>query len=173
MLDDQKQRDQKSEVADAVDDERFLARRRRRIFREPESDQQIRRQAHALPADEHHQVVVGQHQRQHEEHEQVQVGEEAVVAGVVPHVADGVDVDQKSDSGDDQQHDQRKLIEIESEVGAEAAGANPVREEFLVGKRQRREAQRDPQRHGKRRAAKEKRDRGHRLAAKTSSRESH
>ena len=139
MLDDQEQRDQKSEVADAVDDERFLPGRCRRIFCEPEPDQQIRRQAHALPADEHQQVVVGQHQRQHEKHEQVQVGEEAVVAGVVPHVADGVDVDQESDSGDDQQHDQRELIEIEGEIGVEAAGksnarADPVGEVLVVGK---------------------------------------
>ena len=62
---------------------------------EPESDQQIRRQAHAFPADKHQQVVAGQNQRQHEEHEQVQVAEEAVEAAFLPHVADRIDVIRK------------------------------------------------------------------------------
>src|SRR6516162_4974418 len=42
MLDDQEESDQESEVANAVDNERFFPRRGRRIFLEPESDQQIR-----------------------------------------------------------------------------------------------------------------------------------
>ncbi len=63
MLDQQKQGDHESEIANAVDDESLLARRCRRIFREPESDQQIRRQPHALPANEHQQVVVRENQR--------------------------------------------------------------------------------------------------------------
>ena len=50
------------------------------VLLEPEADQQVRGEADALPADEHEQEVVGQHQHQHEEHEEVQVGEEAPVA---------------------------------------------------------------------------------------------
>ena len=71
MSNHEKQRDQKPEIADAVDDERLFARRCGRILGEPESDQQIGRKAHAFPADKHQQVVAGQHQRQHEEHEQI------------------------------------------------------------------------------------------------------
>ena len=72
---------------------------------EVEADQQIAAQPDAFPADEQQQVVRRQHQHQHEEHEQVQVGEEPVVAALVRHVADRVDVDQRADAGDDQQHD--------------------------------------------------------------------
>ena len=42
----------------------------------PEPDQQVRREADALPARVQHQVVVGQHQQQHRGDEQVQVAEE-------------------------------------------------------------------------------------------------
>ena len=135
MFYQQEQCDQKSEIANAIDDERLLARRCRRIFREPEPDQQIRRQPHPLPANEHLQVITGQHQRQHEKHEQVQIAEEAVVAGIVPHVADRVDVNEESDASDHQQHDQRKLIEIKSKIRTEAGDADPVREELMIGKR--------------------------------------
>ncbi len=116
MLDQQKQGDQKSEVANPVDDEGFLPGRRRRIFREPEADQQVGRQPHAFPPDEHLQVVARQHQREHEKHEQVEVGEEAIEAAFLPHVAHRIDVNQEADPGHDQQHHQCELIEIELEI---------------------------------------------------------
>ena len=70
-------------------------------LREVEADEQVRGETDALPADEHQQEVLGEHQRQHEEHEEVEVGEEAPVALFVRHVADGVDVDEEADAGDD------------------------------------------------------------------------
>ena len=81
------------------------------LLHEVEADQQVAAQPHAFPADEQQQVVRRQHQHQHEEHEQVQVGEEAVVAAFVRHVADGVDVDQRADAGDDQQHDRGQPVD--------------------------------------------------------------
>jgi hypothetical protein len=39
-------------IADAVDDERLLARVGRALLREPEADEQVRAEAHALPAHE-------------------------------------------------------------------------------------------------------------------------
>ncbi len=125
VLDQQKQRDQESEVADAVGNERLLACVRRRRFQEPEADQQIRSQAHPLPADKHQQVVVCQHQRQHEKHEEVQEGEVAVVAAFMRHVADGEDVNHKAHAGDDQQHHQRQLVEPEAVFNREVAGRHP------------------------------------------------
>ena len=112
-------------VADAVDDEGLLARVRGRLAQEVESDQQVAAQPHAFPADEQQQVVVGQHQRQHGEHEQVQVAEEAVVAALVRHVADGVDVDQEADAGDHQQHHRRERIEQHAPLRVEVAPACP------------------------------------------------
>ena len=81
--DQQEHAEQESEVANAVDDEGFLAGVGGGVLLEVEADEQVGGEADALPADEHQQVVVGQHQHQHEEHEQVQVGEEAPVAVVV------------------------------------------------------------------------------------------
>jgi hypothetical protein len=76
----QKHADQEAEVADAVDDECLLARVRRRFLLEVEADEQVRRQAHALPADKHQQGIAGQHQHRHEEQEEIQVAEVARVA---------------------------------------------------------------------------------------------
>ena len=92
---------------------------------EVEADQQVGAQADALPADEHHQVVVRQDQGQHGEHEQVQVAEEAVVAALVRHVSRAVDVDQRADAGDKQQPDAAQRVKqhtrIDHELGAPAA----------------------------------------------------
>ena len=68
-----------AEVADAVDDERLLAGVGRRLLLEPEADQQVRAEADALPADEHHQEVGAEHEHEHERREQVQVREVARV----------------------------------------------------------------------------------------------
>ena len=105
-------------VAHAVDDECFLPGVAGGFLVEVETDEQIAAQAHAFPSDEQQRVVVRQHQHQHEEHEQVQVAEEAIVAVVVRHVAGGVDVDQKTDAGDDQDHHGAERVEQESPVGA-------------------------------------------------------
>src|SRR5207253_1396978 len=51
MPDHQEKRNQESKVTDPINDECFLAGRCRRVFCEPEADQQIRRQPHALPAE--------------------------------------------------------------------------------------------------------------------------
>ena len=71
VLNQQEQGNEETEIADAVGDERFFPGVRRRIAQKEEANQQIGSEAHALPADEHEQVVVRQHQREHEEHEQV------------------------------------------------------------------------------------------------------
>ena len=98
----QRQRQREADVTDAVDDERLLGGGRGRRLVRPEPDQQVRRQADALPADVEAEVVVGEHQQEHRRDEQVQVGEESPALGIVGHVADGVDVDQRADAGDQQ-----------------------------------------------------------------------
>ena len=64
----------------------------------------------------------------------------------------------RSDAGHDQQHDQRKMIEIEGEICVEVAGANPGGDRFRVGRGQGREMSRDLQRLGKCRATKRQRN---------------
>ena len=121
----QEHRDEKAKIADAVKDERLLAGIRSRFTQEVKADQQVGGEAYALPADEHEQEVLRQHQRQHEKHEQIEVGEEAPVSLFVRHVADGVDVNEEAYAGDDQQHDQGQWIEQEGKIGAEGGGFDP------------------------------------------------
>ena len=105
-------------VADAVDDERLLAGVGRRLLLEPEADQQVRAEADAFPADEHHQEVRAEHEHEHERGEQVQIREVAreLAVGLVVHVGGRVDVDQRADAGDDQDHHRRQRIEPEREA---------------------------------------------------------
>ena len=79
-LEGQEDRQQEAEVADAVDDERLLARRGAPVLLEVEADQEVGAQPHALPADEQDEQVGAQDQGEHGEHEQVQVREVARVA---------------------------------------------------------------------------------------------
>ncbi len=113
--------DEEGEVADPVDDERFLTRRWRDLLVVVEADQEIGAEPHPLPAHEHHQVVVAEDQEEHGTHEEVQVGEVAPVPLLVAHVAHRVDVDQKPDPGDDEEHHRRQRVEEEGEVDLELA----------------------------------------------------
>ena len=160
MLDQKEQRDEKSKVANAIDDECLFAGGGSGILSKPEPDQQIRSQAHALPADEHQQIIAGQNQSQHEEHKQIQIAEEAVEPALLPHVADRINVDKKANAADHQQHNDGEMIEIKRKVCLKAAYANPGSERFKVGRSQRNCLRDDPQCHGKRRAAESERHRG-------------
>ncbi len=121
--------EQEAEVADAVDDEGLHPAVGIPAVAVPEADQQIRAEPHAFPAEEEHQQVVAEDEQQHRAQEQVQVREEAleaaVVAVVVVHVADRVDVDQRADARDDQAHDRRERIERETHLGGNATRADP------------------------------------------------
>ncbi len=122
---DQKNGKREAEVADAVDDERLVSRRGGEVFQKIEADQQVAAQAHSFPSDKQQQEVGGQHQRQHEEHEQVEIGEEAVVAALMGHVADGVNMDQRADAGDDHQHHGGEAVDREIDANVQRAGLNP------------------------------------------------
>src|SRR5579863_5413673 len=66
---DKKHSENKSRVADAVDDEGLVRCVTGRLALEVETDEQIRTQADALPADEHEHIIVGEDQREHGKHE--------------------------------------------------------------------------------------------------------
>ena len=125
LAEEQKQSQQETEIADAVYPKRLIARIRSGFPQEPESNQQIAAQAHAFPSHEEHQVVRRQHQHQHEKHEQVEIGEKSAIAGVVLHVADGIEMDEPADAGHHEQHDQRELIDLQSEIRAQAPSLDP------------------------------------------------
>ena len=125
LADDEEHREQKAEVADAVDDEGFFAGVGGGVFLEVEADEQVGGETDALPADEHQKEAFGEHEDGHEEHEEVEVGEEAPVPLFVRHVADGVDVDQKADAGDDAEHDESEVVDSEGEVDLKAGDCDP------------------------------------------------
>ena len=89
------------------------------------TNQQIGAETHAFPADKHQQEIVRQHQRQHREHEQVQIRKEAIEAAVSVHVADGKDVNQEADEGDEERIGAAQPIHRQTEVSAETADLNP------------------------------------------------
>ena len=119
LLEDQEHREHEAEVADAVRDERLLARDRGRVALEPERDEQVRAEAHALPAQEGEQEARAEHEHEHRRREQVEVREEPAEARVAVHVPDRVQVDQRADAGDEQDHRRRERIDEEAEVDAE------------------------------------------------------
>ena len=120
------QPDQEAEVADPVDDERLHPGVGRPVLLVVEADQQVGAEPHPLPADEHHQEVVAQDQQQHRPHEQVEVDEVALVALLVGHVADRVDVDPEADEGDDEHHHRRQRVEQEGDVEVDRPGGPGV-----------------------------------------------
>ncbi len=129
---DQQHAEQESEVADAIHPEGFVSGIGGGLFQEEEADQQVAAQSHAFPADEHQQVVGGQHQHQHEKHEEIQVREKSPVARIVMHVAGGINVNQPAHAGDHQQHDDGELVHLQREVRAETARGNPREVRDLV-----------------------------------------
>ncbi len=58
----------------------------------PETNQQVRHQAHGFPAEKQLQHVVRHDQHEHRKGEQRNVGEKALIAGIVHHIANGVDM---------------------------------------------------------------------------------
>ncbi len=143
--------DQEAEVADAVDHEGLLAGGGVGLLVEPEADQQVRTEPDALPADEEHEQVLAQDQRHHREDEQVQVGEEALVAVVVAHVAQRVDVDQEADARHDQRHDPAQRIQREAEIDMQGSEAQPrrddVRQQPRLGRKRRQPQERHQRQH--------------------------
>ena len=118
----QEQAEQQSGIADAVGDEGFARRiadlRAFALFVKPEADQQEGAQADAFPTGEQHHEVIRGDQHQHRGDEQVEVKEEAGETLVAVHVADGVDVDQRADAGDEQHHRHRKRVDLQRPVEA-------------------------------------------------------
>ena len=113
---DQEDAEDEAPVADAVGNEGLLPRVRRALLLVPVADQQVRAEAHAFPAHEHHEEVVPQDEREHEEAEEVQVAEEPrdAAARLVGDIRRRVDVNQRADAGDDQQHHPGQRIEAEA-----------------------------------------------------------
>src|SRR5579883_231653 len=72
----------------------------------PEANEQKTAEANAFPSQVQQQKIVRQDEHEHRRYEEVHVGEEARVAFIVLHVLGRVEMDQKTNEGDDEQHQQ-------------------------------------------------------------------
>src|SRR5581483_742042 len=102
-------------------DERFVGRVTCRLAMKVKSNYEIRAQTNPFPPYKQQSIVVAEDEGEHRKHEQVQVSKKPVVSAFVRHVADGVDVNQHPNAGDEQQPDAGKGIEQESGVRLESS----------------------------------------------------
>ena len=122
---DQKEAHRKAEVAHAVDDKRLLPGVGRGLPLVPKTDEQVRAEPNALPADEEEHEVVGQDQERHRKEEQVEVGEIPGLAGIVVHVADGIDVNDEAHARHHEDHHRREGVEEEGRPHDEIPRGDP------------------------------------------------
>ncbi len=143
-----------TEIADPIDHERLDGGGVRRRTVVPETDQQIRGEAHPFPAEIHLHQVVGGDQHQHEEREQAQIAHEPGNAVVVVHVTDGIHMHHRRYAVHHQQHDRGQGIHPERPGNLQRAGVDPgeqidgarVAAERDVDKHEHRQHRRDQQR---------------------------
>jgi hypothetical protein len=118
--------EKEAEIADPVDDEGLHGRRVGGFLVVPEADEQVAREAHALPAEEHLDQVVGGHQHEHGEGEERQIGEEAGPVRVLVHVADGIEVHEGRHAVHDHEHHDRERVDPERPIDDHVAGGEPL-----------------------------------------------
>ncbi len=126
VLEDEEGAEHEADIADDVDHERLQPGFRCGPAPVPERDQQVGGGADECPADDQQQEVPGQDQEQHREDEEVEVREEPVEALVFFHVGDRVEVDQRRDAGDDQDHPDRQGVDEDRHLRVDADGRGVV-----------------------------------------------
>ena len=131
----------KAEIADPVNDESLDRGGVGAWFAVVEADQEIRGDANTFPAEEHLHEVVGGDQHQHGEGEEREIGEETravafafVEVLVMRHVADGIEVDERRHSGDDDQHDRGQPVHADSPVGGKRTALDPAHDLDMLGR---------------------------------------
>ena len=105
----EKDAEKEPEVADAVDDERLLARVRGGVLFEIVPDEDVGAEPDQLPEDEHHHEIVGEHDAEHRKEEQGQPRKIPPVALLGLHVADRIGEDEGRDC---RHHDKHHLAEM-------------------------------------------------------------
>ena len=92
------------------------------------TDQHVRREADQFPKDEQHYEVVRKHDAEHGEHEHRERGEVTRFAGIVAHVAERINVNQKSHAGHHKEHRFAQSIEDQTQTNVEdAADVDPTK----------------------------------------------
>ena len=91
----------------------------------PVPDQHERAEAHDLPAEDELDHVLGEHHHQHAGGEQRDGGEEVGVAAVAAHVLERVDLHERRDERDEQQHHHRQAVDVLADAELDAAALPP------------------------------------------------
>ena len=95
----QEYRQQKSGIANPVHDKGFGRGLPRRNFFIVVPDQQVGTEAHALPPNEQHDIIVSHDEQEHGNHEEVHIGEEAGKPFFTMHIAYGIDMNEEPHTG--------------------------------------------------------------------------
>ena len=118
--------DHEAPVTDTIGDKGLLSGHGRGVAGVPEADEEVRAHPDALPPEEGDEQVAPEHEHQHREHEEVQVEEELRELLVAVHVANGVQMDQGADTGDEQRHRDGQRIGEKAEAHLQAPARNPL-----------------------------------------------
>ncbi len=125
--------EQEAEVTNAVDDEGLHGGSIGRRLLEPETDQEIRGQTHAFPAEEHLDQIVRRDQHEHGEGEERQIGEEARTMRIVVHISNGIDMHESRYRVHHNEHDAGERIDAQSPVEGKRARGYPVQDRDADG----------------------------------------
>ena len=115
-----------AEIADPVDEEGLDRRGVSFRFVEPETDEQIARDAHPFPAEEQLRQIVGRHQHQHGEGEERQIREEPRLVRIVRHVADRIEVDETRNGRHHDQHHRGERVDAQRPIDFEIARGDEI-----------------------------------------------
>ena len=85
------------------------------------TDEQIGTETDCFPEDEELKQVVRHDQHQHREGKEGDVAEEAGIARISAHVSDGIDVDERTDGCDQEQHHSSQPVDRKADVNIEHA----------------------------------------------------
>jgi hypothetical protein len=118
--------EREAEIADAVDEEGLDRRRVGFRFVEPEADEQVARETHALPAEEQLRQIIGGHQHQHGEGEERQIREESRLVRIVRHVADRIEMDEAGNGRHHDQHHHGERIDAQRPIDLEIARGDEI-----------------------------------------------
>ena len=97
----------------------------------PKSNQQIGNQPDCLPSKEQLKQIVAHDQHEHGKREQRNVGEEAVVALVLFHVSDGVDVNHQGNKGHHAHHHGGQTVHHEANFHFQTTNNHPFVNGFI------------------------------------------
>ncbi len=115
-----------AEVADTIDQKCFHVGQDCRRARIPEADQQVGHEANGFPTEKQLHEVVAHHQHQHGEGKQRDVAEEAVIARIFVHVADGVYVHHQRNEGHHEHHGHGQGINQETYLERVVSRGEPL-----------------------------------------------